>query len=281
MRSVRLLVFALACAGFACSQPEVCGAGEDPPAVPLTKVGSLGYVPYAHSHNDYAHPRPLLDALDAGFYSIEADIWYAGGRFEVKHNSWDASLGTIEELYLAPLQARVDGNGGSVYGDGRPVTLWVDIKDSDAQLPAKLEALLAKYAMLTSYDGATTAPGAVSVQLTGDAKMKGAFVQQAVRHAARDSNDFSPSDPPADNAWTAYALDWGTYLSWDGSGSVPAATDLRMRCIAAKAHALGRKVRLYAAPDRFEFWQAAIDRGIDFIHTDHLQEARAYLLSAP
>ncbi len=281
MRPARLVALALACAGLACGQPEVCAAGEDPPAVPLSKVGALGYLPYAHSHNDYAHPRPLLDALDAGFYSIEADIWYAGGRFEVKHMSWDASLGTVEELYLAPLQARVDAQGGSVHGDGRPATLWLDLQDDDAQLPASLEALLAKYPMISSYDGATKTPGAVDVLLTGEAKPKQAFAAQAVRHAARDSNDFTPQDPPSDGAWTAYALEWGTYVGWDGTGSVPKAADLRMRCIAAKAHALGRTVRFYAAPDRAELWQAAIDRGVDFIHTDHLQDARAYLLSAP
>jgi len=28
----------------------------------------------AHAHNDYLHARPLLDALDHGFCSVEADI---------------------------------------------------------------------------------------------------------------------------------------------------------------------------------------------------------------
>ncbi|MEC4021166.1 hypothetical protein QMK28_34095, partial [Streptomyces sp. H27-D2] len=29
----------------------------------------------AHAHNDFVHPRPLLDALSHGFASVEADIW--------------------------------------------------------------------------------------------------------------------------------------------------------------------------------------------------------------
>ena len=33
-------------------------AGAEPAVVPLER---------AHSHNDYSRPRPLLDALDAGF----------------------------------------------------------------------------------------------------------------------------------------------------------------------------------------------------------------------
>ncbi|HEY3789313.1 MAG TPA: hypothetical protein VGL71_10685, partial [Urbifossiella sp.] len=30
---------------------------------------------HAHAHNDYEHKRPLLDALEQGFCSVEADIW--------------------------------------------------------------------------------------------------------------------------------------------------------------------------------------------------------------
>jgi hypothetical protein len=33
----------------------------------------------AHAHNDYEHSRPLLDALDNGFCSVEADIWLTNG----------------------------------------------------------------------------------------------------------------------------------------------------------------------------------------------------------
>ncbi len=29
----------------------------------------------AHAHDDYEHDRPLLDALEHGFTSVEADIW--------------------------------------------------------------------------------------------------------------------------------------------------------------------------------------------------------------
>jgi hypothetical protein len=37
-------------------------------------------LPNAHAHNDYHHPRPLLDALDAGFCSVEADVFVVGTR---------------------------------------------------------------------------------------------------------------------------------------------------------------------------------------------------------
>ena len=30
---------------------------------------------HAHAHNDYQHKRPLLDALDHDFCSVEADVY--------------------------------------------------------------------------------------------------------------------------------------------------------------------------------------------------------------
>src|ERR1043166_3466380 len=40
----------------------------------------------AHAHNDYEHGRPLLDALDQGFCSIEADVWLVDGKLLVAHD---------------------------------------------------------------------------------------------------------------------------------------------------------------------------------------------------
>ena len=40
----------------------------------------------AHSHNDYEHQRPLLDALDCGFCSVEADIYLVEGKLLVAHD---------------------------------------------------------------------------------------------------------------------------------------------------------------------------------------------------
>src|SRR5204862_3959746 len=59
----------------------------------------------AHAHNDYEHSRPLLDALDRGFCSIEADVWLVDGRLLVAHdrNAVKAER-TLQTLYLDPLR---------------------------------------------------------------------------------------------------------------------------------------------------------------------------------
>ena len=48
-----------------------------------------GVVPLlqAHAHNDYLHDRPLLDALDQGFASVEADVFLVGDKLCVAHEA--------------------------------------------------------------------------------------------------------------------------------------------------------------------------------------------------
>jgi hypothetical protein len=53
------------------------GAAEPDSVIPLVN---------AHAHNDYEHDRPLFDALDHGFCSVEADIHLVDGQLLVAHN---------------------------------------------------------------------------------------------------------------------------------------------------------------------------------------------------
>ena len=65
-------------------------------------------LPRAHAHNDYQHERPLLDALDHGFGSIEADIHLINGNLLVAHNRDEAQPDrTLQGLYLDPLRQRI------------------------------------------------------------------------------------------------------------------------------------------------------------------------------
>src|SRR5438552_3449936 len=72
----------------------------------LTLGGCGGYrswpVPliHAHAHNDYLHRRPLLDALDCGFCSVEADVHLVDGQLLVAHklNEVRPEL-TLQSLY--------------------------------------------------------------------------------------------------------------------------------------------------------------------------------------
>src|SRR4051812_48114397 len=71
---------------------------------------------HAHAHNDYEHPRPLLDALDCGFCSVEADVFLVGDKLFVGHSWYELRPErTLVSLYLDPLKKRIAENGGRVF----------------------------------------------------------------------------------------------------------------------------------------------------------------------
>jgi hypothetical protein len=236
----------------------------------------------AHAHNDYAHEHPLDDALEHRFYSVEADVYLNGGKLEVSHLNlpWESQR-PLEELYLEPLQARVDAQG-SVQGDGVPFTLWIDLKEGGREMVDTLHAVLDKYPMLTRIDGNEVTPGLVTVVLTGNDEAKRDFVTRfPQRRALRDSNDYSPEDPPADGAWSHYALNWGDYLDSSSTGKLDETQRARLACIVENAHAQGRKVRFFSAPDHPDAWREALEAGVDFLGADDLSGLAAFLEGAP
>ncbi len=101
-------------------------------ACALLGAASAQPLSQAHAHNDYEHDRPLFDALDHGFTSVEADIWLVFGELFVAHDAHEIERGrTLESLYPDPLRQRIQENGGSVYGDAEtPLTLLIDIKNA-------------------------------------------------------------------------------------------------------------------------------------------------------
>ncbi len=231
-------------------------------------ISAIGYAanPFPvllHSHNDYERTHPLQDALEENFDSVEADVWLRDGQILVSHLGYSFK-GKLEDLYLKPLQDRALENKGSIYGDGRPFYLWIDLKENQIELIQELHKLLMKYSPnLTTYIEDQATPGPLTVILTGDALLKEHYSESfPVRYATRDSNYFSDSDPPANNRWLWYALDWKH--SFDPS-------------IVQKVHAKGRKIRFWSAPDQPAIWKSFVDAKVDMIGSDHLKKLHDFL----
>ncbi|GAC1343302.1 MAG: phosphatidylinositol-specific phospholipase C/glycerophosphodiester phosphodiesterase family protein [Myxococcales bacterium] len=234
---------------------------------------------FAHSHNDYVQPRPLADALDSGVHSVEADVFLHDGEVRVSHLGL-RFVGTLRELYLEPLQARVSASG-SVLGDGERFLLWIDLKTGEPALLAALHDLLSRYPMLARGEGGAFSDAPVLAVLTGDEDAKRAYASApGVRFACRDSNEFRPGevrDPH--HLW--YALDWSDWFGWDGSGPMPDGERNRLRALVAAVHRAGRKVRFYAAPDTEPLWEESLGAGVDLVGTEKLQRIRSFLTRTP
>ena len=234
---------------------------------------------HAHAHNDYAHKRPLLDALDHGFCSVEADVHLVDGRLLVAHDrSQVKPERTLQALYLDPLRERVRTNGGRVYPAGPESTLLVELKSDWRTSYPVLRGILKEYAnMLTTFRSGVTETNAIRVIITGR-RAKELFAGESVRYAALDGDlDDLDSNPPADLIpWIS--SNWTQTFKWRGSGPMPEAEKLKLRAIVTKAHQQGRRVRFWGAPDQPLFWAEMLASGVDLINTDNLAGAQKFLL---
>ncbi len=124
----------------------------------------------AHSHNDYYRERPLVEALELGFGSVEADVFLVDGELRVAHSSFEVRRDkTLKKLYLDPLAERCKANGGRVYRDGPELILLIDLKtDANATYERLCEELQAYADLLTRYVDGKVIPGAVRVIVSGN-----------------------------------------------------------------------------------------------------------------
>ena len=240
--------------------------------VPLTNV---------HAHNDYEHQRPLLDALDNGFCSVEADIHLVDGKLLVAHSRAAVKPDrTLESLYLEPLRERARKNGGRVYPGGPTVWLLIDFKgDPKATYPVLRKLLEAYSEILTVWRDGKKTEGAVTPILTGNHPAEAVLAAETVRYAAVDGIlEALDRNPPADLVpWMS--SQWSLSFKWKGTGAMPEAERQKLREIVDKAHAQGRLVRFWGAPDNATIWQALLAAQVDLINTDDLSGARQFLLA--
>jgi hypothetical protein len=155
-------------------------------------------LPQAHAHNDYEHARPLFDALDRGFCSVEADIWLTPDGLLVGHDRRDLRPGrTLEALYLDPLREHITVNGGHVYRNGPSFFLLIDVKSDAAQTYAALEKVLARYTDILSVTReGKLEPKAVTVVLSGNRATE-VIAKQPVRFVGIDGRpDNLDANPP-------------------------------------------------------------------------------------
>ena len=234
----------------------------------------------AHAHNDYEHKRPLLDALDQGFCSVEADVHLVDGSLLVAHARSQVKPGrTLQALYLDPLRERVRKNGGRVYPAGPEFTLLVELK-SDWQIsyPVLREILKPYAGMLTTFRPGATQTNAIRIIITGR-RAKEMVHGDTERYASLDG-ELADLDSGASSDLVPWISgNWGQSFKWRGSGAMSEADKARLKAIVARAHEQGRRVRFWGAPDQPVFWGEMVANGVDLINTDDLVGARKFLLS--
>jgi hypothetical protein len=235
----------------------------------------------AHAHNDYEHARPLLDALDRGFGSVEADVYLVDGALLVAHDRDSVRADrTLEALYLAPLRARIAAHGGRVYEGRPPLTLLIDVKSDADSTWASLEPLLQRYDdVFTSWHGDSMTARAVVAVISGERPLA-TLPAEHDRWAALDGRlpDLdAPHGVPA-AVMPLVSDDWKNITKWRGRGAVPSAARRRLANAVAKAHAQRRRLRFWNTPDSPVVWRLLLESGVDLIGADDLDGLRAFLI---
>jgi hypothetical protein len=234
----------------------------------------------AHAHNDYEHARPLHDALDRGFGSVEVDIWLVNGALLVAHDRDSVRIDrTLEGMYLAPLRAHIAARGGQVHTARPPLTLLVDIKSQADSTWAVLAPLLARYDdVLTSWRGDSMTVRAVVVVLSGKRPIT-TLPAQSKRWAALDGrlDDLTARRRTPAAAMPLVSDDWEKITTWRGVGTMPRAVRRRVAQAVSRAHAQGRRLRFWNTPDTPAVWQLLVECGVDLIGTDDLEALRGFL----
>jgi hypothetical protein len=239
--------------------------------------------PRAHAHNDYVHARPLLDALERGAGSVEADVHLVGGALLVAHHRDSVEAGrTLERLYLDPLRARLARPGAPTPAD--PLVLLIDVKSAAGPTYAAVERALGRYPdVVTRFEGGAVVARPVLAVLSGE-RAVGAVRAAPVRHVALDgrlADLYAPGPGPSPGLVPLVSEAWERVTPWRGDRPPPPGLADSLRRVVARAHAAGRRVRFWGtparAPARERVWRLLRDAGVDYLGADDLDAVRAFL----
>jgi len=222
-----------------------------------------------HSHNDYLQARPLNEALDNGFSSVEVDVFLVNGRLLVGHDRKDLQAEkTIEALYLKPLADRVKEHGGWVYPGRERLWVLVDIKADGSNVYRELKRSLSDFPSLRK---------AVRFVISGDRPIDD-IVKDKGKFAALDGRweDLVKGYSPELMPWVSES--WTTHFQWVGLGPFPAEMQVKLSSMSAQVHSQKRLLRFWGAPDSEVVWKVQREGGVDWLNTDRPAELRRWLL---
>ena len=146
-------------------------------------------------------------------------------------------------------------------------------------LITRLKKLLEKYrSILSSYENGQIVQRQVTIVLSGS-KPYDSVINEERRLAFIDEDLKTIAQSHHPNSVCPIAsCHYGSLLEWNGSGKIPAQEKERLLLFVKMAHAQGKKVRLWASPEKEDVWRELLQCGVDLINTDELVTLRKFLL---
>jgi len=223
--------------------------------------------PLLHSHNDYQQARPLTNALKNRVFSLEADVYRTERGLVVAHNMKDTvTAPALAGLYLQPIIRlfRKHHDRISQSKTYAPI-LMIDSKEAGAAVIAQLVTATAAYPSV--FDRSVNRL-ALQLVISGD---RGNLSQWT------SWPSFIQFDGRPYEVYDSATLQRVAFIS-DAYFKYVTATDstTRIRQLAEKVHAMGKRLRLWAIPDNPAAWKRLLELGVDIINTDKVGECRDY-----
>lgn len=229
----------------------------------------------AHSHNDYQNQFPFKQAYDAGFGSIEADVFLQDNKLYLAHDPSELKKNrSIEKEYLIPLNDVLKKNNGFPYADKeKELQILVDLKTNAVNTLTALMKLMDKYPLLKQ-----------SPQLKWVISGNKPDVSLWKNYPAYILFDANPALEYTEEQLSKIGLFSASvkdYTSWNGKSNLPAGDIIKIKEVVQKANTLNKKTRFWATPDFVNAWYQLMNLNIDFINTDKIAELQTFLNDIP
>ncbi len=224
-----------------------------------------------HAHNDYLQQAPFYLAYSQKVFSIEADIFLTpDGELLVGHTKDELkSDATLEHLYILPIVTLFKKNNGKMWkGSDQKLQLMLDLKTVTEPTLTQVISLLQKYPKV--FDGRQN-PNAVWVVITGNMPLPDEFVKYPpnIFFDGRLGITYSKEQL---SKLALISMPFNKYANWIGRDSLTSSKLERVQAAIDEAHALGKLIRFWGAPDGPNAWHTFQTMGVDIINTDLIED---------
>lgn len=242
---------------------------------PHSTIHAQSFLPASHAHNDYNKCRkPLINALEMGFLSIEVDVFYYKKKLKIAHVPF--LLGCqpdLEKLYFEPLLQFLESREKDTC-----ITIMIDIKNKKDLVYIELKALVLKYEHLLSYYDKRKhlmVNRKVKLLISGQ-KPYEQLLKDTITYLFIDGNpgDENRIDP---NLMPRISQSFRGYFKAKNKKDPKVWVE-----IAKKTEALKEKnisFRFWAVPNDKKIWKKLLDSGVSWINVDQLKKYQSFCSS--
>jgi len=226
--------------------------------------------PVIHSHNDYTHTLAFWDAYNNKAGVIEADVYEVNGELMVAHSKAEIKPGnSLNSLYIQPIVKLFDSTKNNMHS----FYLMIDVKEDQSAVLKILTDLLQQH---PSVFNRHINKNAVQVFISGERPPDSTFhtYSNYIMFDGLPGRNYAVKDL---QKIVMLSDNFRNYSTWNGTGKLPAEDSIKIENMISAAHALGKPVRLWGAPDSEQCWRTLVNLHADVINTDKVEACRQFL----